>query len=114
MIPPFRDPEIDPRRWAPDGEWTLEGDKEAIDRMPAFAREIFGRLLGKFSFLRRESVLLRWSVQPEDVNAFFDRQGLGKNLTSPSSQGAVKSWSSGMCSEQRPLLRQSPQDFRET
>jgi hypothetical protein len=74
MIPPFRNPHLDPRRWAPQGEWTPEGPKEAAERMPAFARDFFARLLVEFPFLEGEAIFLRWSLQPDDVYAFFDRQ----------------------------------------
>lgn len=73
MIPPFRNPHIDPCRWAPHGEWTPEGEKEATDRLPAFARDFFGRLFAEFPSLEGEAVFLRWSVQPDDIYAFFDR-----------------------------------------
>ena len=73
MIPAFKDSHIDPRRWAPHGEWTAEGEKEAADRMPAFARDFFARLLAEVPSLEGEAVFLRWSVQPDDVYAFFDR-----------------------------------------
>src|SRR4051812_26512432 len=72
MIPSFRDPDIDPGRWAPQGQWTPEGDKEAVARMPAFARDFFGRLLAEFPTLGEGAFFLRWSVQPDDVYAFFD------------------------------------------
>ncbi len=73
MLPSFRDPSIDPRRWAPHGEWTPEGEREAADRVPAFARDFFDRLLARFPALRDVAVFLRWSEQPDDVYAFFDR-----------------------------------------
>jgi len=73
MTPPFRDPHIDPRRWAQHGDWTLEGHEEAADRMPAFALDFFDRLFAEFPPLKGEAVFLRWSVQPDDVYAFFDR-----------------------------------------
>src|SRR5262245_47535092 len=72
MIPQFKDPGIDPGRWAPQGEWTPEPDKEAAARMPAFARDFFGRLSAEFPPLGEGAVFLRWSVQPDDVYAFFD------------------------------------------
>jgi hypothetical protein len=73
MIPLFRDPQIDPRRWAPHGEWTLEGREEDAGRMPGFATDFFGRLFAEFPPLEGEAVFLRWSVQPDDIFAFFDR-----------------------------------------
>lgn len=72
MIPAFKDPYIDPRRWAPHGEWATEGREEADDRMPAFARDFFGRLFAEFPPLAGDAVFLRWSVQPDDIYAFFD------------------------------------------
>lgn len=73
MIPPFKDPLLDPRRWAPQGEWTREGSKEAADRMPAFARHFFARLFSEFPSLGDEVVFLCWSAQPDDIYAFVDR-----------------------------------------
>ena len=73
MPPPFRDPYVDPARWAPHGDWTPEGDRGATDRMPEFARDFFARLRDEFPSLRDGVVFLRWSVQPADVYAFFDR-----------------------------------------
>jgi hypothetical protein len=37
-----------------------------------FGRDFFARLFDEFPDLRSEAVFLRWSVQPDDVNAFFD------------------------------------------
>ena len=73
MLPSFRDPSIDPRCWAPHGEWMPEGQREAIERMPAFARDFFERLLAQFPALLGDAVFLRWSDQSDDVYAFFDR-----------------------------------------
>ncbi len=73
MVPPFRDPHLDPRRWAPEGDWSPEGHEEAADRMPGFARDFFGRLFAEFPCLQGQAVFLRWSTQPDDVYAFFDR-----------------------------------------
>lgn len=69
---PCRHPHLDPRRWAPHGEWTPEIATEAIARMPGFARDFFARLFIEFPHLRGEVVFLRWSEQPGDVYAFFD------------------------------------------
>jgi hypothetical protein len=41
--------------------------------MPAFARDFFARLFAEFPSLGGEAVFLRWSVQPDDIYAFFDR-----------------------------------------
>jgi hypothetical protein len=41
--------------------------------MPAFARDFFARLFAEYPPLEGEAVYLRWSVQPDDVYAFFDR-----------------------------------------
>lgn len=73
MPPSFRDPSIDPRYWAPRGEWTPEGERAATDRMLAFARDFFDRLLAEYPALRGVTAFLRWSEQPDDVYAFFDR-----------------------------------------
>ena len=73
MLPPFRDPSINPVRWAPHGEWMPEGEREAADRMPELARDFFARLHDEYPSLRGGFVFLRWSVQPDDVYAFFDR-----------------------------------------
>lgn len=70
---PFRHPHVDPRRWAPHGEWIPEGEAEAAARMPGFARDFFARLFAEFPLLRGGVAFLRWSEQPEDVYAFFDR-----------------------------------------
>jgi hypothetical protein len=72
MIPRFRDPHLDPRRWAPGGDWTPEGREEAAGRMPGFGRDYFVRLFAEMPSLREEAVFLRWSGQPDDVYAFFD------------------------------------------
>ena len=72
-MPPFRHPHIEPRRWAPHGEWTPEGEAEASDRMPSFARDFFARLFDAFPDLKTDVAFLRWSEQPDDVYAFFDR-----------------------------------------
>jgi hypothetical protein len=72
MPPPFRHPHVDPRRWAPAGDWSPEGYKEAADRMPAFARDFFARLFAELACLQGEAVFLRWSSQPDDVYAVFD------------------------------------------
>ena len=68
----FRGSANDPRR-THLGQWTPEGRKEAADRMPTFAREFFGRLFAEYPDLERGAVFLHWSIQPEDVYAFFDR-----------------------------------------
>ena len=73
MMPPFKDAAIDPRRRAPHGEWTPEGREEATARMPAFGREFFDRLFAEFPILEGEAAFLRWSEQPGDAYAFFDR-----------------------------------------
>jgi hypothetical protein len=41
--------------------------------MPGFARGFFARLFGEFPALRDQVVFLRWSAQPDDVYAIFDR-----------------------------------------
>ena len=73
MLRSFRDPSIDPRHWAPRGEWAPEGERAATGRMPAFTRDFFDRLLAEFPALWGGAVFLRWSVQHDDVYAFFDR-----------------------------------------
>jgi hypothetical protein len=73
MVPPFKDTHIDPRLWAPHGDWTPEGREEAAGRMPAFARDFFVRLFAEFPPHEGEAAFLRWSEQPDDVYAFFDR-----------------------------------------
>lgn len=69
---PFRHPHLDPRRWAPHGEWTPEAATAATGRMPGFARDFFARLFDEFPHLRGEVLFLRWSEQSDDVYAFFD------------------------------------------
>ena len=70
---PFRHAHVDPRRWAPHGEWVPEGEADAATRMPGFARDFFARLFDEFPALRGGVVFLRWSAQPDDVYAAFDR-----------------------------------------
>jgi len=72
MLPSFRDPAIDPRRWAPHGEWSPESQATASERLPAFARNFFHRLYNEFPDLATVTTYLRWSLQPGDVYAFFD------------------------------------------
>jgi len=72
MLLSFRDPWIDPRRWAPHGEWSPESREAATERLPAFARDFFCRLLAEFPKLATVTTYLRWSSQPGDVYAFFD------------------------------------------
>jgi len=72
MLPSFRDPWIDPRRWAPHGEWSPESHEAATERLPAFARDFLRRLLAEFPRLTTVMTCLRWSLQPGDVYAFFD------------------------------------------
>lgn len=50
------------------------GGRDRSRRLPRFARDFFARLFDAFPKLKAEVVLLRWSEQPDDVYAFFDRQ----------------------------------------
>jgi hypothetical protein len=70
-------PRFDPRSWATGGDWSLEAPQEALNRLPDFGQEFFRRLFAEFPSLRGEGVFLRWSSQPDDVYAVFDRSAGG-------------------------------------
>jgi hypothetical protein len=73
MLPLFRNPRLDPRKWSSPDDWTLECDTDAIERTPAFGKTFFDRLCSEFAIRHEDLQFFRWSQNAGDVYAFFDR-----------------------------------------
>jgi hypothetical protein len=71
----LRNPRLDPRNWNParlEG-WTVVSPDVGLPTGGAFGSELFIELLRHSPELREELVCFRYSAQPEDTVAVFDR-----------------------------------------
>lgn len=69
---PFRNPELDPRRWSRSGDWQAESREAAFGRAPEFGRRFLAGLLTDVPE-PADVRFLRWSVQSDDVYVVIDR-----------------------------------------
>jgi hypothetical protein len=73
-------PEFDPRHWTRTGRWAIEPREEAFARTPEFGRRFFEAVFSEFAGLSDSACFLRWSEQPKDVYAVFDRPDGGAGV----------------------------------
>jgi hypothetical protein len=55
----------------------VESQDAALARASDFGRRFFSEVFGLFPTLAADALFLRWSMQPDDVYAVFERYGGG-------------------------------------
>ena len=87
--------EHDPRGWGTTGTWVVESRDDAMARTPAFGQRFFRAVFHEFAAVAAGACFLRWSEQPEDVYAVFDRHAGGAGVQIDPALEYIIVWGNG-------------------